>query len=93
VSRSDGLDALRVLALALVVLAHVIVVAPLAWPTAVLGVDWGQLGVACFCVMAGYLALGGARTLAEWAGERVVRLFPAYWLVTLAAFAANAAVG
>ena len=91
--RSTGLDALRVLALALVVLAHVIVVAPLEWPGGVLGTDWGQLGVACFCVMAGFFALGGRRGLGAWAGERVVRLFPAYWLVTLAAFAANAVVG
>jgi peptidoglycan/LPS O-acetylase OafA/YrhL len=91
--RSTGLDALRVLALALVVLAHVIVVAPLAWPGGLLGVDWGQLGVACFCVMAGYFALGGRHTLSAWAADRVVRLFPAYWLVTLAAFAANAVVG
>jgi peptidoglycan/LPS O-acetylase OafA/YrhL len=88
--RATGLDALRVGALALVVVAHVIVVAALPWPGGILGVDWGQLGVACFCMMAGYFALGGRRTLREWAGERVVRLFPAYWLVTLAAFAANA---
>src|SRR5258705_7501243 len=87
--RSTGLDALRVLALALVVLAHVIVVAPLAWPGGVLGTDWGQLGVACFCVMAGYFALGGRRPLGAWAGERVGRLFPAYWLVTPAPVAAN----
>jgi peptidoglycan/LPS O-acetylase OafA/YrhL len=92
-TRSAGLDALRVLALGLVVLAHVIVVADLTIPGHVLGVDWGQLGVACFCVMAGYFALGGRHSLAGWAADRLVRLFPAYWLVTLAAFAANALVG
>ncbi|HET7340905.1 MAG TPA: acyltransferase family protein, partial [Methylomirabilota bacterium] len=93
-TRSSGLDALRVLALALVVLAHVIVVVPLtAVPAGVLGVDWGQLGVACFCVMAGYFAAGDRKPLGAWAADRVVRLFPAYWLVTLAAFAGNELVG
>lgn len=90
--RSTGLDALRVVALALVVLAHVIEVARLTLRPGVLGVDWGQLGVACFCVMAGSFALGGRRTLGAWLVDRVLRLFPAYWLVTLAAFGANAVV-
>jgi peptidoglycan/LPS O-acetylase OafA/YrhL len=91
--RLTGFDWLRVIALALVVLRHVLQVTHLPLSRDVVILDQGQLGVALFCAMAGFFALGGDRPLGRWAADRVLRLFPAYWVVTAAVFAGNALIG
>ncbi len=88
--RLVGLDWLRSIALVLVVLRHVSEVTAVPITPDVLGLDQGQIGVALFCAMAGFFALGGSRPVGRWAFDRARRLFPAYWVVTLALFAANA---
>jgi len=88
--RLVGFDWLRGIALFLVVLRHVIEVTGLPVTRDVLVLDQGQLGVALFCAMAGFFALGGSQPVGRWALDRARRLFPAYWVVTAALFAANA---
>jgi len=88
--RLVGFDWLRGIALFLVVLRHVLEVTNLPVTRDVLVLDQGQLGVALFCAMAGFFALGGSQPVGRWALDRARRLFPAYWIVTAALFAANA---
>lgn len=91
--RFHWVDWLRVVALALVVLRHAIQVTGAPMTRDVVMLDQGQLGVALFCALAGFFAVGGDRALGRWAIDRVVRLFPAYWAVTAAVFAGNALIG
>jgi len=91
--RLVGFDWLRGIALALVVLRHVLEVTDLPVTRDVLVLDQGQLGVALFCAMAGFFALGGRQPTGRWALDRARRLFPAYWIVTVALFTANALTG
>jgi peptidoglycan/LPS O-acetylase OafA/YrhL len=88
--RLVGFDWLRGFALFLVVLRHVLEVTNLPVTRDVLVLDQGQLGVALFCAMAGFFALGGHQPVGRWALDRARRLYPAYWIVTAALFAANA---
>jgi len=87
--RLVGFDWLRGIALFLVVLRHVLEVTNLPVTRDVLVLDQGQLGVALFCAMAGFFALGGSQRVGRWALDRARRLYPAYWIVTAALFAAN----
>lgn len=81
--RLPGLDALRCLALALVLYRHVASnYAPLDLPVHVAGLDSGQVGVALFCVLSGFLALDGRRAPWPWLVARLARIFPPLWLVT-----------
>jgi peptidoglycan/LPS O-acetylase OafA/YrhL len=91
--RFVGFDWLRGIALALVVFRHVLEVTGLPLTRDVLVLDQGQLGVALFCAMAGFFALGGSHSVGRWAVDRARRLFPAYWVVTAVLFAANAVTG
>ena len=52
------------------------------------GVNVGQTGVAIFCALSGFLAfrIDVTKPLV-WFKRRLVQIFPAYWLVTIASFA------
>src|SRR5207247_11307667 len=88
--RLVGFDWLRGIALFLVVLRHVLEVTNLPVTRDVLVLDQGQLGVALFCAMAGFFALGGSQPVGRWALDRARRPFPAYWIATAARLAAYA---
>jgi peptidoglycan/LPS O-acetylase OafA/YrhL len=86
--RSVGLDALRVLAAALVVFAHTR--NELGWATLPLPVGaWnaGEPGVALFFVLSGYLLwrpfVTGTPDRGRYLINRIARILPAYWLACL----------
>ena len=86
--RSVGLDALRVLAAALVVFAHTR--NELGWATLPLPVGgWnaGEPGVAIFFVLSGYLLwrpfVAGSPDRGRYLINRLARILPAYWLACL----------
>lgn len=83
-----GLDTLRVLALGLITWQHAATVLGGYATTQWRGISPGQSGVAVFCAIAGLLAFRQRPPrISQWFSRRLLRLFPAYWIVTLAAFA------
>lgn len=83
--RLRGLDALRLLAIAAVSLQHALSLGGI-----VLESWWspGNLGVGLFCIVAGVLAMRSHRSPRDWLARRLVRLYPAFWIATLAGFLA-----
>ncbi len=83
-----GLDSLRLLALGLVTWQHAASVFGHYETTQWRGISPGQSGVAIFCAIAGMLAFREVPAhVGQWLKRRLLRLFPAYWIVTLLAFA------
>ena len=85
-----GLDLLRLIAMVIVTLQHAIVAAASIEWTRPGGTSLGQYGVNLFCAISGFLAFQDHRTAGDWLWRRLMRLFPAYWLIILFGFAANA---
>jgi peptidoglycan/LPS O-acetylase OafA/YrhL len=87
--RASGLDLLRLLAMAVIVLQHGIsIVGHYDWTQLTRdGITFGQFGVGIFCALSGWFALSGDGGLWHWLAARLARLYPAYWLATLFAFA------
>ncbi|MGE5384596.1 MAG: acyltransferase family protein [Betaproteobacteria bacterium] len=82
-----GFDSLRVLALVLVTWQHAASVLGHYETTQWRGISPGQSGVAIFCAIAGALAFHEPPgDVGQWLKRRLLRLFPAYWIVTLVAF-------
>jgi peptidoglycan/LPS O-acetylase OafA/YrhL len=81
------LDKLRLLAIVYVTIHHVRSVGGLpTWPPSV---SLGDLGIGIFCVISGYLAFRTAERPWPWLRKRLLRLYPAYWIATILAFALN----
>src|SRR5262245_20859503 len=81
-----GLDLLRVVALILVTAQHALTLNGLdAW-TVIGGLSLGQIGVAIFLGVSGYLAVESRRPPVSWLVQRLRRLLPAYWIVIGASF-------
>lgn len=76
-----GLDLLRLAALGLVTLQHCFTLLGHDEWTRVGGVLVGRLGVAILLAIAGLLAMSTSRSPLAWFRQRLIRLFPAYWLV------------
>ncbi len=93
VDRRHGYDAFRFLALVLVVLRHLKSLFDISIETEFFGWDIGQIGVAIFLAISGVLIGGDSRSSADWLLARLVRVYPAYWIVTLLAFALTAFSG
>lgn len=88
-----GLDSLRLAALVLITWQHAASVLGHYETTQWRGISPGQTGVAIFCAIAGALAfLQAPPHPGRWLGRRLLRLFPAYWIVTLVAFALALAI-
>jgi peptidoglycan/LPS O-acetylase OafA/YrhL len=86
--RLAGLDALRVFALILVTWQHAASVLGFYAETQWHGISPGQTGVAIFCTISGFLAFRSRpENVLEWFKKRLLTVFPAYWIVTIAAFA------
>ncbi len=87
-NRNNGFDYLRVLALGLVYLQHQFsVLEKLNWVEA-FDLNLGQLGVAIFLAISGFLAAQSKREPVAWARARFKRVYPAYWAAILLSFAA-----
>ena len=83
----NGFDTLRIMALALVTWQHAASVFGAFAETQWRGISLGQTGVGIFCAISGYLAfLNRPDSISEWFKKRMLRIFPAYWIVTVAAF-------
>lgn len=85
--RLAGLDALRLAAMFLVTLQHAISALDRYDLTSVGGVNLGQLGVAIFCAISGYLAFHRSGDVpGRWLLARLRQIFPAYWVAMLFSF-------
>jgi len=85
---NPGIDALRIFALLLVTWQHAASVMGTYEETRWLGVSPGQLGVVVFCSISGYLAfIKHPDDIFGWIRKRLIRIYPAYWIVTIVAFA------
>jgi len=93
VARRHGYDAFRLLAMVLVVLRHLKSLFDIPLEPEFFGWDIGQIGVAIFLAISGVLIGGDSRSSVDWLLARLVRVYPAYWVVTLLAFALTAFSG
>ncbi len=93
--RASGLDLLRLLAMAVIVLQHGLsIVGHYDWTQLTTdGITFGQFGVGIFCALSGWFALSRDGDPGRWLAERLARVYPAYWLATLFAFALALAIG
>ncbi len=87
-SRDTGLDLLRVAAMAIVAAQHgLTVIGHYDWTMVTAsGVTIGQFGVAIFCAVSGWFALGDGAPPGRWLAARLAKLYPAYWIATVFAF-------
>lgn len=87
-ARQAGLDVLRLAAILLVTVQHGLSVNGHYEQAEVGGLSYGQMGVAIFCAISGYLAFVRPETgTGRWFLGRLKSLFPAYWLAMLFSFA------
>ncbi len=85
-SQIQGLNHLRLLAALLVFLQHSLSSSHLDHWIDIGGFRIGRIGTAIFFLLSGYLSAVTTRTPATWLKDRLIFLFPAYWIVTLAGF-------
>ena len=81
-----GLDFARVLAMSLVVLQHTMSLADREDLTSLAGLSIGQLGVAMFLVVSGFLSFESRRTPTNWLAQRLCRVYPAFWIAMIGSF-------
>lgn len=82
-----GLDSLRILALIAVTWQHAASVLGYYESTQWRGISPGQVGVGIFCAISGFLAFRSHhQNVAKWLMNRLMRIFPAYWITTVVAF-------
>ena len=81
-----GLDVVRVLAMAMVVIQHTLSLADQENLTVIAGLSIGQLGVAIFLVVSGLLSCESRRTPVSWLSQRLYRVYPAFWIAMVGSF-------
>lgn len=81
-----GLDLVRVLAMGLVALQHTMSLAEREDLTSLAGLSIGQLGVAMFLVVSGFLSFESRRTPTCWLWQRLCRVYPAFWIAMIGSF-------
>jgi hypothetical protein len=81
-----GLDHVRVLAMSLVALQHTMSLADREDLTSLAGLSIGQLGVAMFLVVSGFLSFESRRTPTYWLWQRLCRVYPAFWIAMIGSF-------
>ena len=87
-ARLPGLDLLRLLAILLVTWQHTAAVLGYYDQTQWRGIEPGQSSVAIFCAIAGFLAFREVTASPlQWLKRRLLKIYPAYWIATLGAFA------
>ncbi len=90
--REAGIDLLRILAIALVAWQHIASVCDTPPPKWLLSLDPGQIGVAIFVAIAGYLAISPGETT-RWILSRLLKIYPAFWIATIVVLLANYLAG
>lgn len=81
-----GLDVVRVLAMAMVVIQHTLSLSDREDLTAFAGLSIGQLGVAVFLTVSGLLSVESRRTPLNWLSQRLCRVYPAFWIAMAGSF-------
>lgn len=93
-SRLAAMDCVRLLAMMLVALQHIMSVCGLVPPFLFFHLDVGQTGVAIFFAISGYLAIKGrTNSIRTWLSKRLIRIFVPYWIALTGVFVLNHAVG
>ncbi len=87
------IDIFRVLALSCVIWQHIATASEVAIPTSIWILNIGQLGVAFFCIISGYLSIKSNKSPIVWLKGRFKRIYPSYWLVIGFGFIANKIFG
>jgi len=91
--RLAGFDLLRLVAAGTIFYQHACSLLGREDLVEVLGLRVGRVGTATFFALSGYLAATSSRSPESWLGRRLMKLFPAYWVVTALTFAATALTG
>ena len=86
--RLGGIDVLRLGAMLLVTIQHVLSLTGHTRWSSVRSLNIGQLGVAIFLGISAQLASTSRRPPARWLAQRLMRLYPAYWLAMIGCFTA-----
>ncbi len=86
-ARHQALDLARLLAISLVAVQHVLSLLGREADTTWDAVNVGQLGVALFLAISGYLAGPSRRGAADWLRTRVRRVYPAYAIAMVVSLA------
>jgi peptidoglycan/LPS O-acetylase OafA/YrhL len=92
-ARLGGLDLLRVMAMVLVVLFHILVVWGWSKWSHYGGLDLGQAGVSIFLAISGALAATSYRSPSEWFATRLSHVLPPYWIALVLSFSLTALFG
>ena len=82
----SGFDLVRVFAIVLVTAQHALTLLGHEELTLIRGISVGQVGVALFMAMSGFLAAQSQRLPVSWLFQRLRRIYPAFWIVTLLSF-------
>lgn len=89
--RLASFDYLRLFAMVLVTMQHGMTVSGYYEQTTWANINLGQSGVGIFCAISGYFAFFGGmktpRSASAWLQKRLWQIYPAYWIVTIVAFA------
>lgn len=72
--------------MSLVVLQHTMSLADREDLTSLAGLSIGQLGVAMFLVVSGFLSFESRRTPTNWLAQRLCRVYPAFWIAMIGSF-------
>lgn len=86
--RSGSFDALRLLAMSVIFWQHVASTTEHSYLVDFRYFNFGQLGVAMFIALSGWLAGKSRRSTGDWLWHRFVHVYPPYLLVTLIGLAA-----
>jgi hypothetical protein len=92
-SHLPGLDLLRVVAAVLIFVQHLFSVTGHDDINVEMNARLGRLGTALLFTMSGFLAASTTRTPEQWLWQRLVRLYPAFWIVLAASFVGASITG
>lgn len=84
-----SLDLLKIIAMFFVTIHHFYALLNAYNPFCVFRITFGEMSVAIFCAISGYLGVSSKDDLKTWAIKRLLRILPSYWIVTILAFSIN----
>jgi peptidoglycan/LPS O-acetylase OafA/YrhL len=91
--RWAGIDAARLVGLALIYVTHALSITGNDALATFHGVRFGRIGTALFLIVGGYMAAVTTRSPEEWLFKRLKALLPAYWIVLAPTFLAAWVIG
>ncbi|QDS96336.1 Acyltransferase family protein [Roseimaritima multifibrata] len=92
--RAPWLDITRLIAMAMVAVQHVLSICDFPTPHLLFQLDLGQIGVAIFFAISGFLALSPSPlNTRQWLFRRLLRIYIPYWITVAGLLTANAIAG